>query len=115
MAFVRSSDRAYALSAIAGKTIFVVFAQDSVPRRPLPPPLTNLSASSLPCFVTAALSILNSWGSSTKGIFSAVKTPCANTPLLSALNLFLSRICQFGFLEAVQSADLWSKVYEYWE
>jgi hypothetical protein len=44
--------------------IFVVSAQDSVPRRPLPPQLTNLLASSLPCFVIVALSILSGRGQS---------------------------------------------------
>jgi transposase len=38
--------------------------------------------------------------SSTKGIFSAVKTPCANTPLLSALNLFLSTMLPIWFLRS---------------
>ena len=73
------------------------------------PPLTNLLASSLPCFVIVALSILNSWGTSTKNIFAALKTPCPNTPLLSALILFLSRILPIQFLRSdIQglSADL---------
>ena len=46
----------------------------------------------------AVLSTLNSWESSTKNIFAAVKTPCANTPLLSALNLFLSKTLPIQFL-----------------
>ena len=45
-----------------------------------------------------ALSTLNSWGSSTKNIFAAVKTPCANTPLLSALNSFPSKTLLIQFL-----------------
>ena len=77
-------------------TIFAVFALDSVPRRPSPPPLTNLLASSLPCSVTAVLSTLKPSEPSTINICAAVKTPCANTPLLSAY--------QFSFLEAIQAA-----------
>ena len=38
-------------------------------------------------------------GSSTENFSAAVKTPCANTPLLSDLNLFLSRILPIQFLE----------------
>ena len=45
-----------------------------------------------------ALSTLNSWGSSIKNIFAGVKTPCANTPLLSALNSFLSKTLLIQFL-----------------
>ena len=79
-------------------TIFAVFARDSVPPRPSLLPLTNSLASFSPCYAIAALSTLNSWEPSTKNIFAAVKTPCANTPLLSALNLFLSKILPVQFL-----------------
>ena len=72
----------------------------SVPRQPSPPPLTNWLASSLPCFVTAALSTPSCWEPSTKNIFAAVKTPCANTPLLSALNSFPSKTLLIQFLRS---------------
>ena len=65
--------------------------------RPSPPPRTNSPASSSLCSVIAVLSTLNGWESLTKNISAAVKTPCATTPLLSALNLFLSRILPIQF------------------
>ena len=84
-------------------TIFAVCVPNSVLPRPSPPPRINSPASSSLCSVTAALSTLNSWESLTKNISAAVKTPCANTPLLSALNLFLSRILPIQFLRSAGS------------
>ena len=93
-------------------TIFAVSVPNSVLPRPLPPPLTSSLASSLPCSVIAVLSTLISWAFSTKSIFAALTTPCANSPLLWALNLFPYKTLPIQFLRrllknrAVSCSDL---------